>query len=167
MVYCLMLLKATIVFEEVKMKIVANKVKIVAVSILRFIIMVLFFVGIYISCMDNPNANNGAFTGMVILGFVFAVSPLRHLNDVLVLCPNKIVLKKREISFSSPEEIKWLHKRTYCVGTRLKCCKDTESKGWKELFFPYNEMDVTYIKKPHEEFIKFYMNTIQGETEHV
>ncbi len=149
------------------MKIVANKVKIIVVSLLRFIIMAVLLGGIYVSGIDHPNANNGAFTVMAILGFVFAVSPLRHLNDVLVLCPNKIVLKKREISFSSPEEIKWIHKRTYYVGTRLKCCKNTKSTGWRELFFPYNEIDVTYIKKPREEFIKFYMNTIQGETEHV
>lgn len=149
------------------MKIGANKVKIIAVSFLRFIIMVVFLGGIYVSSVNNPNVNNGAFIVMAILGFVFAVSPLRHLNDVLVLCPNKIVLKKRELSFSTPEEIKWLHKRTYFGGTRLKCCKDTKSTGWKEIFFPYNEIDVTYIKEPHEEFIKFYTNTIQGETEHV
>ena len=150
-----------------KMKIGANKVKIIAVSFLRFIIMVFFLGGIYVSGIGNPNANNGAFTAMVLLGFAFAVSPLRHLNDVLVLCSNKIVLKKRELFFSTPEEIKWLHKRTYFVGTRLKCCRETKDTGWKEILFPYNEIDVTYIKDPHEEFIKFYMNTIQGETKHV
>jgi len=149
------------------MKIGSNKGKIIAVSLLRFIIMAVFLGGIYVSSRDYPNFNNGAFTAMVILGVAFAASPLRHLNDVLVLCSNKIVLKKRELSFSTPEEIEWLYKRTYFVGTRLKCCKDTKSTGWKEIIFPYNEIDVTYIKEPHEEFIRFYMNTIQGESEHV
>jgi len=145
----------------------SNKGKIIAVSLLRLIIMVLFLGGIYASCRDNPDVNNGAFIVMVIFSFAFAVSPLRHLNDVLILYSNKIVLKKRELYFYMPEEIKWFHKRTYFIGTRLKCCKDTKSTGWKEIFFPYNEIDVTYIKEPHEEFIKFYTNTIQGETEHV
>jgi len=31
----------------------------------------------------------------------------------------------------------------------------------------YNEIDVTYIKEPHEEFIKFYLNMIQEEMGHV
>lgn len=147
------------------MKIGPNKGKIIAVSLLRFIIVMLFLVGIYASSRDNPVV-------MAIFGFAFAASPLRHLNEVLVLYPNTIVLerqeiKKQEIYFSTPEEIKWSYVRGYLIGTRLKCCKETKSTGWKELFFPYNEIDVTYIKNPHEEFISFYMNTIQGETEHV
>jgi len=154
------------------MNIGSDKGKIIAVSLLRFIIMALFLVGIYASSHDNPNFNNGAFIIMVIFGFAFAASPLRHLNEVLVLYPNTIVLKrqeikKQEIYFSTPEEIKWSYVRGYLIGKRLKCCKAAKSTGWKELFFPYNEMDVTYIKKPHEEFIKFYMNTIQGEAKHV
>ncbi len=145
----------------------ANKVKIITVSLLRFIVMALFLGGIYVSCVDNPNANKVAFTVMAVFGLVFAASPLRHLNDELELYYNKIVLKKRELSFSTPEEIKWLHKKTYFVGTRLKCCKDTKNTGWKDIFFPYYEIDVTYIKKPHEEFVKYYTNTMQGEKEYV
>ncbi len=145
----------------------ANKVKIITVSLLRFIVMALLSGGIYVSCVDNPNANNGAFTAMAVFGLAFAASPLRHLNDELELYSNKIVLKKRELSFSTPEEIKWLHKKTYFVGTRLKCCKDTKNTGWRDIFFPYYEIDVTYIKKPHEEFVRYYTNTMQGEKEHV
>ncbi len=149
------------------MEICANKVKIIAVSLLRFIIMVLFLVGSYASGRDNPDVNNGAFIVMTILGFAFAFSPLRHLNDVLVLYPNKIVLKKRKISFSTIEEIKWRYERGYLIGRRLKCCKETENTGLKDFFFPYYEIDVTYIKEPHEAFVKFYTNTVQGEKKHV
>ncbi len=154
------------------MKISSNKGKIIAVSLLRFIIVVVFLVGIYASSRDNPNFNIGTFIVMAIFGFAFAASPLRHLNEVLVLYPNTIVLKrqeikKQEIYFSTPKEIEWSYVRGYLIGKRLKCCKETKSTGWKELFFPYNEIDVTYIKNPYEEFIRFYMNTIQGETEHV
>ncbi len=149
------------------MKIGANRLKIIAVSLLRFIIVSVFLCGIYVSSVNNPNADNGAFIVMVILAFAFAVGPLRHLNDVLVLCPNKIVLKKREISFSTPEEIEWLYEKTYLFGKRLKCCKETKNTGWKDILFPYYKIDVTYIKEPYEEFIKFYMNVIQGEMKHV
>ncbi len=145
----------------------SNKRKIIAVSFLRFIIMMFFLGGIYVSSFDNPNTNNGAFIVMVILGVAFAASPLRHLNEVLEFYPNKIVLKKRELSFSAIEEIKWMYERGYLIGRRLKCCKATENTGWKDIFFPYYKIDVTYIKKPHEEFVKYYTNTMQGEKEYV
>jgi len=151
----------------IKMKIGSNKLKIISVVLLRFIIVAVFLCGIYVSGVNNPNTNNEAFIVMVLLGFAFAASPIRHLNDVLVLCPNKIVLKKREISFSSIEEIKWRYERGYLIGRRLKCCKATENTGWKDFFFPYYKIDVTYIKEPHEEFVKFYTNTMQGEKKHV
>ncbi len=141
------------------MKIGSNKVKIIAVLLLRLIIMVLFLGGIYISTIDSPNSNDGAFLVMVILGLLFGVSPLRHLNEVLEFYPNKIVLKKRELSFATIEEIQWRYEKGY-FGRRLKCFKRTEHTGWKDIFFPYYEIDVTYIEKPHEEFVKYYTNSI-------
>ncbi len=148
------------------MKIGSDKVKIITVSLLRFIIAALFLGGIYVSSIDNPNANKGAFIVMVILGLFFSASPLRHLNDVLELYPDKIILKKRKLSFPTIEEIKWMYERGYLIGRRLKCCKKTDNTGWKAFFFPYYEIDVTYIKEPHEGFVKFYTNTI-GEKEYV
>ncbi len=149
------------------MEIGSNKIKIIFVSLLRFVIAAVFLCGIYVSAVNNPNANHGAFIIMVILGLAFAASPLRHLKDVLELCPNKIILKRREISFSTIEEIEWRYERGYLMGRRLKCCKATENTGWKDLFSPYYEIDVTYIKEPHEAFVKFYTNTVQGEKKHV
>ncbi len=150
-----------------KMKIASNKRKIIAVSFLRFIIVTVFLGGIYVSGIDNPNTNNGAFIVMVILGVAFAAGPLRHLNEALELYPDKIVLKKRELSFSTIEEIEWRYERGYLIGRRLKCCKATENTGLKDFFFPYYKIDVTYIKEPHEAFVKFYTNTVQGEKKHV
>lgn len=149
------------------MEIGPNKLKIISVSLLRFIIVAVLLYGIYVSGVNDPNANNGAFIVMVVLGFSFAASPLRHLNDVLVLCPDKIILKRREISFSKIEEIEWRYERGYLTGRRLKCCKATENTGWKDIFFPFYKIDVTYIKEPHEEFVKFYTNTMQGEKKDV
>ncbi len=149
-----------------KMRIGSNKGKIIFVAFLRFIIVSIFLGGIYVSSVNNPNTNNGAFTVMVLLGVAFEASPLRHLNEVLELYPDKIVLKKRKISFSTIEEIKWRYERGYLIGRRLKCCKETENTGLKDFFFPYYEIDVTYIKNPQEEFVKFYTNTI-GEQKNV
>ncbi len=148
------------------MKIGSNKVKIIAVSLLRFMVVACFFVSSYGSSIDHPNTDNGAIIVMDILAFAFAASPLRHLNEVLELYPDKIVLKKRELSFSTIEEIEWRYEKGYLIGRRLKCCKRTGNTGWKDIFFPYYEMDVTYIKKPQEAFVKFYTNTI-GEKKHV
>ncbi len=150
-----------------KLKIGSNKVKIIAVSLLRFIVVALFQFGSYVSSIYNLNIDYGAVIVMNTLALAFAASPLRHLNEVLELYPDKIVLKKRELSFSTIEEIEWRYEKGYLIGRRLKCCKRTKNTGWKDIFFPYYEIDVTYIKKPHEEFVKYYTNTMQGEKEHV
>ncbi len=81
------------------MKIGSNKLKIIAVSLLRFIVVALFQFVSYASSIDNPNIDYGAVIVMNALALAFAASPLRHLNEVLELYPDKIVLKKREIVF--------------------------------------------------------------------
>lgn len=96
---------------------------------------------------------------MVILGLLFGVSPLRHINEVLEFYPNKIVLKKCELSFDTIEEIQWRYEKGF-FGRRLKCCKRTEHTGLKDFFSPYYEIDVTYIKEPQEAFVKYYTNPI-------
>lgn len=141
------------------MKIGSNKVKIIIVSLLRFIVVSISLVALYGSSVDNPNTNNVAFVVIAILHFAFAASPLRHWNDVLELCPNKIIFKRRAISFSTIDEIVWRYD-LYPSGRRIICCKDAKNTGLKAFFFPYYEIDVTYIKEPQESFVKYYTNPI-------
>lgn len=141
------------------MEVRANKGKIILVVVIRFVVLAIFLVGIYAASMNNPDANMGIFIAFVILALLFILSPLRHLNEVFILAPGKITLKKKEFTFVEPAEIKWVRQKTYIIGTRLKCYKAKEKTGLKEIIFSFlYEMDLTYLKNPHEEFINYYIN---------
>lgn len=141
------------------MEVRANKGKIILVVVIRFVVLAIFLVGIYAASMNNPDANMGIFIAFVILALLFILSPLRHLNEVFILAPGKITLKKKEFTFVEPAEIKWVRQKTYIIGTRLKCYKAKEKTGVKEIIFSFlYEMDLTYLKNPHEEFINYYIN---------
>lgn len=140
------------------MEIGADKKKIVIVMMIRLVLLSIFWVLLLLIGFENREE----WSRLVVMGILFlafAISPLRHLNEVWVLYPNKIVFGKKEFTFSEPTEIKWVREKTYLIGTRLRCYKDRGKIGFIELIFSSaHEMDVTYIKRPHEEFIKFYMN---------
>lgn len=142
------------------MEIGADKKKIVIVMMIRFVAMAAL-IGLILLTTSQSEVN---WIGLVVIGVLFlafAISPLRHINEVLVLCPTKIAFGKKEFTFSEPTEIKWIREKTYFIGTRLRCYKERGKAGLKELIFSSaHEMDVTYIKRPHEEFIKFYMNKV-------
>lgn len=74
---------------------------------------------------------------------------------------NKIVFNKKEILFQDPSEINWatLRGRYWLLeGTRLLIKIHADKAGIKEIFFPSNEIDVTYMKTPKEIFIKCYLD---------
>ena len=143
------------------MKIGADRKKIIITMLIRLMVLSIFWVGLLLSVVESKEA----WIRLVIMGVVFlafAVSPLRHLNEVLELYPDKIVFGKKEFTFSEPTEIKWVREKTYFIGTRLRCYKDRGKMGFIAfLFSNAQEMDVTYIKRAHEEFIGFYV-TIQS-----
>ena len=141
------------------MEIHANKGKIFVVSLIRFIVLAVFFIGLYASGGDDSDFGKVFFCAIVTFALLFILSPLRHLNEVFILAPGKITFKKKEFTFSDPAEIKWARYKTYFIGTRLRCYKGKEKTGWKEVIFSsFYEMDLTYLKNPHEEFINYYMN---------
>ena len=150
------------------MEVRANKGKIILVVVIRLVVLSFFLIGIYAASMSNPDPNMGIFIVFVILALLFTLSPLRHWNEVFVLAPGKITLKKKEFTFVEPAEIKWVRRKTYLIGTRLNCYKAKEKTGLKEIIFSFKyEMDLTYIKNPHEEFINYYINKRQGSLSYV
>ncbi len=141
------------------MEVRANKGKIILVVVIRLVVLAILLVGLYASGIDNSLFSKVFFVATVILALLFILSPLRHWNEVFVLAPGKITLKKKEFTFLEPAEIKWVRRKTYFIGTRLNCYKAKEKTGLKEIIFSFKyEMDLTYIKNPHEEFINYYVN---------
>lgn len=139
----------------------ANKKKIILHAAIRMLVVVICAFGWFVAADSTANPN---YIGVVIfmaLLFVYACSPFCHWNDTLIYYENKIVLNKKELTFDNPTEIKWMRKRTYIAGTRLLIYKITPKKGLKEfLFDSSNEIDITYMDKPKEEFIKYYLKQV-------
>ena len=73
---------------------------------------------------------------------------------------NKIVFNKKELTFNQPKEIRWMRQMTYITGTRVLMMKTSDKRGLKEIFFPSFQIDVTYMYKPKETFIQYYMKTV-------
>ena len=95
--------------------------------------------------------------GGALFVLVYALSPLRYLNRVLQYYPDKITLGKKEINFQHPSEMQWTKQSTYHAGTRLILYKKLSEKSLKQLFLPAsNELDVTYMMNPMDEFAKCY-----------
>ena len=122
--------------------------------------IVLVMIGGWIAVVINSEQNNANIVYLVIavlLVLVYALSPLRYFNRVLQFYPDKITLGKKEINFQHPSEMQWTKQSTYHAGTRLILYKKLSEKSLKQLFLPAsNELDVTYMMNPMDEFAKCY-----------
>lgn len=131
--------------------------------LINILIRSIWFVLAGMSCIFNKSINEKAEIAMMVilvLLLIFALFPLVHLKDTLVFYDNKIVLGKKQITFSSPEEIQWKREHTYIMGTRIKIynLKAAEKETFLQSMFSSKDMDVTYMEDAKDTFIKCYMN---------
>ena len=111
-----------------------------------------------VSQSDNPN-----YVAMVIiLGviLVFVLSPIRHLGKVMSYYEHKIVLGKKELCFDNPMEVQWTRRKGYITGNRLVICKQGQKESIIDLMLSKNDIDITYMTEPKEQFVRCYMNHV-------
>lgn len=145
------------------MCVTANPKKIILTCLFRFLILLLIL-GLVLLAGSSAKPNEFFPISFIIIAcilWIYVLLPLRHINEKLLLCENKIVFGKKEYVFIEPTEIKWFLSRPGLCGRRLLCYKDEKHNMFLEIFFPFlYQMDVTYLDKPHEAFIQHYFKTV-------
>lgn len=129
---------------------IAMRMPLLALAILAFIAAA--------SEVDNPNY----VASVVIIGLVliFVLSPIRHIGKVLIYYDYKIVLGKKQICFDNPLEVQWTRRKGYITGNRLVIYKRGQKESIIDFIFSKNDIDVTYMTEPKEQFIRCYMNHV-------
>lgn len=161
-----------------------SRKKILLYVAMRLPWIAMFVLAIIVGIHEMENANHATTTAskevgvlnyvalgaMGILIFIYVFSPFRHWKDVLIYYDNKIVFRKKVFTFQDPSEIKWFRTRgrgSGLTGPRLLLYKHSGKRGIKEIFFPSDQMDVTYMCKPKEQFIKSYLGNDEVSVKNV
>ncbi len=141
------------------LEISADKKKILSQLGKRMVIFVVGGLMCFVAAFNAAEPNylmEAVFSALLLL---YAVSPLRHFTDKLSFYEGRIVLNTKEILFDDAKEIIWMDERTYFAGERLKMFKkDKNASAAKSIFGSKNELDVTYMDRPKEQFIECYLN---------
>lgn len=152
--------------ERKLIEIKVNKKRIVLYMLMRLPWLALFVFGMFMAHMSQKGTANPNYVmiGVILLFMIIYIcSPLRHLADVLTYYEHKIVFNKKEITFQNPSEIGWTRMVRYYevfIGPRLIMNGKAEKKGIKEIFFPSNQIDVTYMDMAKEQFVRCYFNQV-------
>ncbi len=137
-----------------------SKKKIFLYVLMRTPLLALDALACAVAINEAENPNYVAMVVITLLALVFIFSPLRHMGATMTYYENRIVLNKKELVFNNPLEIQWVRRRGYITGTRLVMYKKSDKTGLKEIFLPSDEIDVTYMDMPKEQFISVYLNQV-------
>lgn len=141
-----------------------NKKKVIQHISIRMAFVIFMGLG-WFCALQTSKTGKSNYIGLIIvvaLLSVYALSPLRYLNRVLVFQNNKIAFGKKELIFDDLADIQWMKRKTYYAGTRMVVYKKSQEKGLKAIITSCNdEIDVTYMKNPKDEFVRCYMNNVR------